>query len=368
MSTTQIPPFPMRDQSRWDKKVNKTDSCWFWIAGTNKRGYGTFRIGKRVYLAHRVAYVQAKGQIPDDLIIRHKCPGVHNKETRRCVNPDHLEPGTDADNGADKRACGSGRGRVSGTRNGRSKLTPEMVLEIYNSDLPSAELSESYEVSVGQINNIKRGHSWGHLGLVAKPISPRVPSKKEINPGTPQDSDLIPSNRDIKRFWKYVDKTDGCWLWTAGTQDGYGAFRCQNRTRSAHRVSFIIAGGKVDPSLDIAHTCANRLCVRPDHLEQKTRAANMANRETRRRISAANKNNQGNQRLTDEQIRYIKERFRDDPEVLAPQIAKELGNIVTSAAIANIRKGKTGRNVVVEGFQPRLMDPAWRKGRSIQAV
>lgn len=35
---------------------------------------------------------------------------------------------------------------------------------------------------------------------------------------------MIFTDAEISRFWTKVDKTDGCWLWTAGTQSrGYGA-------------------------------------------------------------------------------------------------------------------------------------------------
>lgn len=354
-----IPVFSERDQVRWDKKVEKTDGCWLWTASTNKKGYGQFRIGGKVYLAHRVAFRQVKGSIPEGMLIRHRCPGVHNKDTRRCVNPDHLEPGTDADNGADKRACGSGRGKVAGTKNGRSKLSDVQVAELRRRIKSGEEripLAKEFGISEGYLYEIRKGNSR----------SPDRPIKYQRPPtGVSKDMDLVPTQKDIDRFNKYVDKSGDCWLWTSATRpSGYGAFHCQKRVRSAHRISFIIHGGKLKEGMDIAHTCTNRLCVRPEHLEQKTRKANMSNKKTRKRLSEAHKGNQANRKLTDEQIRYVKERFRDDPTVLAPQVAAELGDIVTAAGIANIRKGKTGRRITVEGFEPSMLGSAWRKGRA----
>lgn len=65
-------------------KVKSTD-CLLWTGAVNSRGYGCFAVDGVSQLAHRLAYEDAYGPIPDGLVIDHLC------RTHNCVNPDHLE-------------------------------------------------------------------------------------------------------------------------------------------------------------------------------------------------------------------------------------------------------------------------------------
>lgn len=72
------------------------------------------------------------------------------------------------------------------------------------------------------------------------------------------------------RFWSKVNRTDGCWSWTAGTYQGYGRFRIGSvgsRNMLAHRVAWEWARGPVPAGMELDHLCRNRACVRPEHLE-----------------------------------------------------------------------------------------------------
>lgn len=60
-------------------------------------GYGRIRRNGKLHMAHRWAYEQEHGPIPDGLVIDHLC---HN---RGCINVEHLEPTTrEANAGRDR--------------------------------------------------------------------------------------------------------------------------------------------------------------------------------------------------------------------------------------------------------------------------
>ena len=75
------------------------------------------------------------------------------------------------------------------------------------------------------------------------------------------------NKQDVARFWKKVEKSDGCWNWTGSLKpDGYGRFAIGGTMLLARQVSWQLAHGPVLQGLSIRSTCGHRECVNPSHM------------------------------------------------------------------------------------------------------
>ena len=92
-----------------------------------------------------------------------------------------------------------------------------------------------------------------------------------------------------ERFWEKVDKSGDCWKWIAHLLKGYGRFRLNNKTWSAHRVSWTLHYGEIPEGMCVLHRCDNPGCVNPEHLFLGTRTDNMKDRDQKGRGSNGNK-------------------------------------------------------------------------------
>lgn len=92
------------------------------------------------------------------------------------------------------------------------------------------------------------------------------------------------------RFWRRVDKTDDCWLWTGGSNGlGYGVFGiATGQTMGAHRYSWQIVFGPIPDGMFVCHQCDTPACVRPDHLFLGTHEDNMVDMVSKGRQAYVN--------------------------------------------------------------------------------
>lgn len=167
------------DEARFWSKVDKSagpDACWLWTAYKCSRGYGQFKLGRRMIKAHRAAWVITNGTIPLCRISAcHKC------DNPPCCNPAHLFLGTQKDNADDMEKKGRGKhikgdshySRIQperlarGESNGWAKLVASQVLEIRSlyatGTTTQTAIAERFGVSQGTIGQIINRKNWKHI-------------------------------------------------------------------------------------------------------------------------------------------------------------------------------------------------------------
>lgn len=141
-----------RLMSRVEK--DPVSGCWNYQLKLTTDGYSRIWFAGRSQLGHQIAYESFVAPIPAGMIVCHRC------DNRRCVNPDHLFLGTNADNTADRDRKGR---QARGERGGRAKLTEAQVVSIIGDRRTQAAIAAVYGVGETAINNIKRGTSWCHI-------------------------------------------------------------------------------------------------------------------------------------------------------------------------------------------------------------
>lgn len=147
----------------WDKVLKTQEEpehvpgiggCWLWTGHRQHKGYGMFRVGKFVRLAHRYSFFLEYGRWPKTLAL-HKC------DNRACVRPCHLFEGDDKDNANDRKAKGrGGSAKISGEGSPWAKVTQLDVHTIRAASCAAKELAEMFGVNPTTIYGILNGKSW----------------------------------------------------------------------------------------------------------------------------------------------------------------------------------------------------------------
>ena len=134
------------------------------------------------------------------------------------------------------------------------------------------------------------------------------------------------------RFLKHVDKNgeNGCWLWTASTQMGYGIFGVDGSSKLTHRIAYELWKEAIPDGLCIRHKCDIPACVNPAHLEVGTHQDNMDDMTRAGRQARGEKH--GNAKLTKEQVFDIRSRKGQTQR----ELAKEFG--VSNQTISFIQR------------------------------
>lgn len=108
----------------------------------------------------------------------------------------------------------------------------------------------------------------------------------------------------FRELYKAGSKTE-CWNWLGEIgNNGYGRLEIANVSYLAHRLSYVLANGTIDPDLVVMHSCDNRRCVNPFHLSLGTHADNVKDAFIKGRLQKGERN--GLAKLSEKQVMAIK--------------------------------------------------------------
>jgi hypothetical protein len=133
--------------------------CWLWTGCVVAR-YGQISLGhphtrgSKRWKAHRFSWELHRGPVPDGLVVRHQCDNC------LCVNPSHLELGTQKQNVHD----GIRRGRRNAW--GIQKLNPDDVRVIRAQaarGIPQKDIAKAFGVARNTVSQIVNRTTWAHL-------------------------------------------------------------------------------------------------------------------------------------------------------------------------------------------------------------
>lgn len=139
-------------------EVDSRTGCWEWKK-YRQRGYGKININGRVRYAHRVSWWAHFGEIVYGFHVLHRC------DNPRCVNPNHLYLGTDADNARDCVARGRKRPAV-GERVGLAKISDADSVSIRkmaaSGEISNRGIAKLFGVSHTAIDYVVNGRTFKH--------------------------------------------------------------------------------------------------------------------------------------------------------------------------------------------------------------
>lgn len=148
-----------------------------------------------------------------------------------------------------------------------------------------------------------------------------------------------------ERFWRFVEKSDGCWLWIGNkSKAGYGRISVGTKSLGyvqSHRLSWEIHNKKSIPNgLVVMHKCDNPSCVNPDHLSVGTYKENtqdMISKGRKRTVAPVGEAN-GKSLLTAEQAKEIKE-----STLSMAALARKFG--VSPSCVRGVKIGRTWKHL-----------------------
>lgn len=299
--------------------------CRIWTGATGKNGYGRWSVfGKTISVTRMVLKLKLCDDIREDIVCRHKCRNI------LCVNEDHLEAGSTADNVKDKFRDKS---IARGIKFSSTIITKELATDIFwsrqDKSKTQKQRGEKFGVSKSLVASIDRGKNWAYLftdddrkkvkeGEKIKKIKRKITEDEILEVQKCQKEGLSiskcmkklnMSEKHVTFVYKgksYIKTTtlqnmtseekekrlkklkQNCiifiddlklehWLWKGKlTSSGYGRTNLKGKSEFTHRISFMMVNGtdSLTNDLQVRHKCKFKNCVNAEHLEIGTASEN----------------------------------------------------------------------------------------------
>jgi hypothetical protein len=149
-------------------------------------------------------------------------------------------------------------------------------------------------------------------------------------------------------FWPNVAVLDTtmCWPWMRSCNStGYGTLQWSGKPAVAHRVAAFLSGLVLSPfaplnrkkSGFVLHTCDNKLCCNPAHMEVGTYSKNQSDAYNRNLRAAFRGDTHKNAKLTKQQAAEIRAAYK--PGVRQVDLAQQYG--VSQRCVSLVVRGET---------------------------
>lgn len=275
-------------------RTDDATGCWQWTG----RGQ-TFPVEGRAVQLNRASWQLLRGPLPDAARVARSC------QTDNCLNPEHLhlEKRKSCAPYAEEDAPASPVVAPSQPR--RWLVQPpgyRFKLRVREDAATGCWLwtGGSKFMLKGQALT-PQAAAWALYRRPAVPVGSSAAARCSthgcVNPKhlevrvipTPTPKPLRPVKKRLplaERFWGHVDKSEaaGCWPWRGyRVRGGRGVVIVDGKARAAHVLAYELAVGPVPAGQRLSHSCSDRACCNPAHLEARSvvRAAAKVRKPTR---------------------------------------------------------------------------------------
>lgn len=147
----------IKEKIRGNVDIDPDSGCWEWRLGKNNKGYGRISLkGGCSRYAHRVAYQEFIGEIPEGMEVCHKC------DNPACCNPKHLFVGSHMENMRD--AINKGRlpefPVVYGTDHPRALFNADQVRAIRRESRTPEQIALEYGCNPMTIRRVQKWETY----------------------------------------------------------------------------------------------------------------------------------------------------------------------------------------------------------------